>query len=312
MYEDLKRKIKVLNESIWERRAPWPVVEDWLTNFSGQREDADTEKLHVLYLLGQFMYFGSRETRALLRAMFRDDYRYPIVESIRKQNRDTLNEGLIEKLFHYELQNTRFLGIGNPSESGTHLLYYFRQENALPRDLFINAHQIFAQTADGRRGIRNPSVNRYVFLDDFCGSGKQAQEYSQDIVEDLKRLHPNAFVSYYVLFATTDALSTIRSKTSFDDVKCVYDLDPSFKCFSADSRYFSDEDTDVDKRKAEGICLHYGRALWSSYPLGYRDCQLLIGFHHNTPDNTLPIIWFDEPGSTWRPIFKRYPKVTSW
>ena len=30
--------------------------------------------------------------------------------------------------------------------------------------------------------------------------------------------------------------------------------------------------------------------------LGFEDSQLLIGFHHNTPDNTLPIIWFDEPG----------------
>ena len=28
--------------------------------------------------------------------------------------------------------------------------------------------------------------------------------------------------------------------------------------------------------------------------LGYRDSQLLIGFQHNTPDNTLPIIWYDE------------------
>lgn len=30
--------------------------------------------------------------------------------------------------------------------------------------------------------------------------------------------------------------------------------------------------------------------------------------HHNTPDNTLPIIWFDEDKSMWTPIFRRYNK----
>ena len=40
----------------------------------------------------------------------------------------------------------------------------------------------------------------------------------------------------------------------------------------------------------------------------FRNGQLLIGFHHNVPDNTLPILWFDSPNADWRPIFRRYPK----
>ena len=257
------------------------------------------------------MYFGSRETWALLRALFRDAYRYPIIESIRKSNGDTLDGPFIQGQFANELLATRFLGIGNPAESGTHLLYYFRQENGLPKDLFINPHQIFSRTSRGV-ALRDPGVKRYVFIDDMCGSGHQAQEYSQEIVSELKRLAPNAHATYYVLFATAQALKTIRATTLFDDVNCIFDLDPSFMCFSDSSRYFQKHDPDVDKSTARQMCLQYGRGLWPDHPLGYDDCQLLLGFHHNTPDNTLPIIWYDEPGSTWHAMFRRYPKLAMW
>ena len=59
------------------------------------------------------MYFGSRETRALLRSLFRDAYRYPIVESIRRATGDTLDAAYIHNQFAAELLATRFLGIGN-------------------------------------------------------------------------------------------------------------------------------------------------------------------------------------------------------
>lgn len=311
MSDELTAKIKVLNERIWEDRARKPVIDAWLSNFTGKSTTEDAERMHALHILAHFMYFGSRETRALLRALFKDAYRYPILESIRKANNDTLDRSLIAAQFAAELRATRFLGIGNPAESGTHLLYYFRQENRLPKDLFINPHQIFSRTATAT-ALRNPTVKRYVFLDDMCGSGHQAQEYSQEIVSELKRLAPGAYTAYYVLFATSRALTNIRTNTLFDDVNCVFDLDPSFVCFGDTSRYFSSNDPDISKATARDMCLHYGRELWPDHPLGYDDCQLLLGFHHNTPDNTLPVIWFDEPGSPWHAMFKRYPKLTLW
>lgn len=60
----------------------------------------------------------------------------------------------------------------------------------------------------------------------------------------------------------------------------------------------------------EKICSAHGAVLCPEDPLGYQDGQLLIGFSHNTPDNTLPIFWSDgETGAPWIPVFKRYPKV---
>src|ERR1019366_9300344 len=143
MWDSLQHKIKVLNEQVWEGRVTWPAVERWLGNFSGETTSVDVERLSALYLLASMMYFGSREIRALLKAMYRDAYRYPIIARLRQANGDTTDERLLGALYLRELRATLFLGIGNPSESGTHLLYHFRQENLLSKSLFINTHEIF-------------------------------------------------------------------------------------------------------------------------------------------------------------------------
>ena len=303
---ELKAKIKSLNEALWENKADWPVVQEWLENFAAPGDPS--ERLHALHLLAQFMYFGSREMRELLRALYRDHYQYPLVERIRRENGNTADMDLIQTLYAERLNHTRFLGVGNPAESGTHLLYYFRQENLLPKTLFIHSHQIFAPRTVGGTApaLRSPDVTNYVFIDDLCGSGRQAKEYSTEIVEEIKRLRSDVFVRYFVLFGTSHGLHEVRTSCSFDEVRALYELDESFKCFHPSSRYFTPHDVGIDKGFAERICRAYGNRLLPSHPLGYRDGQLLLGFHHNVPDNTLPIIWSED---AWQPAFRRYPKV---
>ncbi len=308
-------KIKTLNETVWERRATEPAVLAWLQNFASPDPPpapSQDEAFHALFLLSNLMYFGSRQIRALLRALYRDLYRYPIIEAIRRSHGDTVDSDVIDPLFHDRRSATRFLGMGNPSESGCHLLYYFRQENSLPKDLFIHSHQIFSRNVStGAATLRDPAVTHYVFIDDFCGSGNQAIEYSKDLVEAIKALRPEAIVSYFALFASSHGLARIRNDASFDAVAAVYELDSSFRCFAADSRYFKTSTDGIDRTFCEDMCRRYGVTLVSpEHSLGYQDSQLLLGFHHNTPDNTLPIIWFDDPPhAAWTPIFRRYPKL---
>ncbi len=311
LIQSLMTKIKTLNETIWENRASEPAIVDWLHNFVAANPPTPDERAHALFLLSNFMYFGSRQTREMLKAMYRDLYKYPIVESIRRENNHTLDSRIIDRLFSGELERTRFLGVGNPSESGCHLLYYFRQENSLPKGLFIHTHEIFTGPS-GKRLLRDAHVSRYVFIDDFCGSGKQGTDYSRDLVEEIKGLNPTVLVEYHVLFATTHGITKIRNDTAFDAARAIYVLDTSFKCFSAESRYFRTQTEDgIDRTFCEQMCLRYGATMLPApHALGFEDSQLLLGFHHNVPDNTLPIIWFDEPnGVPWKPIFRRYPKL---
>jgi hypothetical protein len=307
MREELFRKIKVLNEQIWEYRAKVPQVERWLSNFTGKQTDVKAERLYALFLLSQFMYFGARETRELLRCLFRDLYKYPIVEQIRRQASDTTDVDFIRTTFETELNGTRFLGVGNPAESGTHLLYYFRQENNLHKSHFINSHEIFNYDASGL-SLKDPDISRYVFIDDLAGSGVQARQYSENIVKVIKTLKPTVQVTYYVMFATTEALGTIRAGTRFDRVNAVFELDPSFKCFGDKSRYFP-VSAPSSRNAVEAFARFYGMELWSDHPLGYRSGELLLGFNHNTPDNTLPIFWFHNPSHPWEPMFRRFPKI---
>lgn len=270
------------------------------------------------------MYFGNRQIRELLKAVYRDLYQYPIIESIRRANNHTLESQVIDPLFRKELERTRFLGVANPAESGCHLLYYFRQENGLPRNLFIHTHQVFVRnrsttrtgarrrtTAPGQLQLRDAAVTRYIFIDDFCGSARQGTEYSRDLVEEIKRLDQTVCVEYYVLFATRQGIRKIRDETTFDTAKAIYELDASFRCFAAESRYFRSAFDGIDRGFCEQMCRRYGETMVDkAHALGFEDSQLLIGFQHNTPDNTLPIIWFDEPNRVpWKPIFRRYPKL---
>ncbi len=308
--DDLTRKIKVLNETLWEHRVKEPLIREWLDNFRRNGGDTAKERLHALYMLSNIMYFGFDQMRELLRALYRDLYRYPIIERIRRANGDTTDQTLIAQAFSDELQKTLFLGVGNPSESGSHLLYYFRQENDLRKTRFTDTHQLFRRDAQGGRlTLRFPDVKRYVFIDDFCGTGTQGTTYLRDRVSDIKKLDKDIVAACYVLFATSRGIEKLKAETKFDEVACVYELDSTFKCFDDNSRYFADPPAGIDKSFAEVMSRVYGLALRPSLPLGYDNCQLLLAFHHNTPDNTLPIIWCDESGGVpWTPVFRRYSK----
>ena len=308
--DELIERLKVLNQTVWEHQAEEPVIEAWLNNFVDPGAGTiDVQRLHALYLLSRFMYFGRRELREMLRALYRDLFRYRVIQSLRKAHSDTTDHVRLNAMFHAELMRTRFLGMGNPSESGTHLLYYFRQENRLPRDLFINGHELFLRTSEGRVAPRFEEVTRFIFIDDFCGSGTQALEYSNDLVATIKGLQPGVDVAYYALFAVDDGLDAVRKDGRFDSVDAIFVLDESYRCFAPDARDFRQSPVGVTQTTAKAIAEHYGSSLQKHHPLGYKNGQLLIGFYHNTPDNTLPIIWYSEDHPAWTPIFRRYPKL---
>ncbi len=326
---ELMDSIQELNELIWERQLTEPMIDDWVSNFASEQTRFPDYNICALNLLSNFLYFGSKEIRSLLRSMYRDKVKYRIVANIRRSLDDTLDANAIHDHYVRELRMTRFIPVGNPSESGSHLLYFFRQENELGKDLFVNAHQIFAgnqMRMDFRGGrffrsvlralfgtrlrLSDPLVKRYIFIDDFCGSGSQGVDYSRSIVERIKGFDERAEVSYLVLFATSDGIDTIERNTPFDHVDAVFELDKTFKCFGTNSRYFPEDMADM-KMATRDMCRLFGSKLvHPTHALGFGGCQLLLGFHHNVPDNTLPVIWYDEPtGPPWIPIFRRYPKL---
>ncbi|MEQ5225971.1 hypothetical protein ABN220_10045 [Proteus cibi] len=309
--EMLDIKIMRLSQSLWEHKVSRENLLRWLGNFQSSSKEAECEQTHAMYLLSNFMYFGAREIRELLKSLYRDKFFKPLIQKVRKKNSDTKDLLIIETEVKNELQATRFLGMGNPSESGTHLLYYFRQENGLGKEDFMHSHEILSFDRDGSGNVslrlNKPEVKRYILLDDVCGSGTQAIEYSSKLVSEIKRLDSNVEVYYFTLFSTVEGMDNIRRRSDFNIVDCIFELDETFKCFSDNARQFRSEDHfPISKEFAKAFCEKYGNKLFGpQHCLGYKGSQLLLGFTHNTPDNTLPIIWGED---NWEPIFKRYHK----
>ena len=301
------RQVKALSSAAWERECEGPVVSEWLGQFDGSSGvDVGNERYQMLFLLCNFLYFGTREIRELLRSVYRDLFRGPLIRQLRAANRDTVDEDLLSSLFCEELRKTRFLPVGNPSESSAHLLYYFRQENVLAREHFISPHEIWGS---GGRGIRDRSTRRYVFLDDFAGTGDQALEYGADVVAPLLAEDEGLEVLYFLLFSTTKALDRVRDFGLFTRVDCVFELGDEFRAFSDDSLYYQNVDEAISKEIGRRVAKHYGRKLGVEASLGYGDGELILGFSHNVPDNTLPVFWGDRiAGLDWIAPFPRSPK----
>ncbi|UDM06529.1 hypothetical protein LG409_14250 [Halomonas sp. NyZ770] len=310
--EKLETKIMKLSQTVWENKVNESNLQNWLDNFTAHTNIRKCEKTQALFLLSNFMYFGVREIRELLRSVYRDKFYNPLVQTIRKDNNNTIDFQSIKQVIDIELSKTRFLGVGNPSESGTHLLYFFRQENELDKNKFMHVHEIFSFNRS-RHGaldmsLADQNIKRYIFIDDVCGSGDQAVNYSKKIVDEIKNIDSNIEVYYYTLFATSKGIEKVKNETSFDRADSVFILDETFKCFSDKSRYFSNAGDDFCKNEIKKTCEKYARLI-SMHPaelLGYGNGQLLLGFYHNTPDNTLPVFWQTK---NWNPIFKRYTKL---
>jgi hypothetical protein len=304
------RKLKTLNRTVWDNNLTEPSIKGWLDNFKGLNQAVDVERHHSLHLLQQFMFFGAREVRELVRTLYRDLYRYPLLNLIREQNGNTLNSLTIEHAYQRCLACTRFIGVGGPSESGDYIMYLFRTENKISTGSFRHTSDLLIDKGASGKALKEPNVRYYVFVDDFSGTGIQARDRLKQVIGDIHQVDKNIQVAYLPLFATSDALSLLRRALPNVYIRAVMEFDRSYRFFNEDSIYFRSTDAgSVSATTSRSIAEHYGRSIVAQHPLGFYDCQLLIGFAHNVPDNSLPIFWYNERPKDWRAIFPRANKT---
>lgn len=309
---DIDGKIRELMSHAWDEEVKWHEIEGWLNNFKGRYHAADDEKLHAIYSITQYMYFGKRLVREMLKSLYRDYFSSPIKQRIRRNHSDTLDFSMIKKQYDVELSSTRFIGVGNPSESGAHLLYYFRQINDLPKDLFSDLSSVITPVKDRNDTITykvEKNIRRLVFFDDIVGSGTQASNYLGSYIRELKLNEPELDIKFMSLFSTTEGLQRLNSDKLFDgNAMCLFELDDSYRCLSEHSRYFKNTPDWFNINVMKSVLHDYGLEIWPGNPLGYKSGQLLISFSHNTPDNVPPIYWHSRP-QVWNPAFLRYHKL---
>lgn len=315
-FEIFEGKLRTLVGHAWDDEVRWPHIEAWVKNFTGQVLPKEEEQLYAMFALSRFMYFSRRMVREMLHSLYRDHFKTQIIQRIRRNYGNSKDINLLKNLYNKELTATRFLGVGNPAESGAHLLYFFRQVNYLPKDLFIDISAAFeAQSVKKDQSVtiqytpRDATVTRYVFFDDLVGSGNQATGYLAKRLSQLRRGNHNIDVRFMSLFATSSGLKRMNEPFMFNGkAMCLFELDDQFKAFNTESRHFANTPEWFELNNFNSIAHTYGTVIQPRIPLGYGDNQLLLGFSHNTPNNTLPIFWDEGHKSPWSPLFLRYDK----
>jgi hypothetical protein len=149
------------------------------------------------------------------------------------------------------------------------------------------------------------SLSELVFVDDFCGTGQQFIEFAQSI--DLVKIRaekPALKISYLVATAHEDGVNSIKKELPFVHIKCAEKLGLTNsvlhdKCFE---RYQIAGFQTLVLEQYEDIVKRAGLPK-GKFAEGFGKLGLAYGFAHATPNNTLPIFWYET--DSWTPLLDR-------
>lgn len=194
---------------------------------------------------------------------------------------------------------------GPPSKSGASYARLYAHVNMITHHNAVN----FEGINEALRKDSENSIKAIVFVDDLIASGDTAVEYLNELNKMCGALIQEKKVKVFVsaicvLDIGEKNLQNAILTFPFDvEVNSCDYLLYSEQCFNNGSQVFDSPD---ERMEAKGIARNYGIELVKKSPLGYNDCQLLVAFHDNCPNNTLPILWKESTGKTkWMPLFKR-------
>ena len=275
----------------WDVRFSRDDIEEWLKNFSGAATGSSAaERTMALWLLSSFVYFTIDDVREFSRFLFSEYIHTKLGEY---QSEGKFQELSVPEKITHILDATLFLSLGNDSESGSNVLYYFRQINGLEKSVF--------------QKDMDKKYENIVFVDDVTISGTQALTYISKMKESIEN-EKIYFLTFLASDIAIDELTYIAVQTLCGNL-----ITEREKCFSRNSYVFASESRKRYLNLTARMCQYYGEIITKGhpeadgYPLGFDQAQSLFCFFYNTPDNTLPIFWCDRNG--WKPLFKRYEKI---
>jgi hypothetical protein len=279
--EDLIKQIMHISATVWRHELTGKDIDNWLSNFTGQVFSQEEEKIIALWLLTHFVYYNEDEVRHLCKVLYRD-FIHSLIEKNKVQDSD------IESFISTNVANCTFHHMGQGSESGAYVLYYFRQQNDLA---LINFPKFL--------NIEEELPENIVFIDDVTLTGDETSQayifFKKLKVKGNKKMLLTFVASAQAIKSLAEIGVTVISAITLDNRN---------KCFDRESEIFMHHSNLLDTCRQ--MMSHYGKILFPKGPLGYKNGQYTFGFFYNTPDNSLPIFWSET--NNWIPIVKRYEK----
>lgn len=284
------------NEVHWKKLNSEDIL-SWLHNFENEHE------VHcALVLADNILYYNLNDIHYLYKYILTNKVRIMLIN-------EKLHSGLPSDLDYwfekYLREHCIFLGFGRAGKSAGSMVYVFRQSHKIPGLTYYDLGQFLLKPGDLK------SIERIFLIDDFLGSGKQAltewrrkadeEDETSNNLESIKKNNPHINFNYLALVGCEVGKKNLESTLP---IKVILgeELDDRFKCFSTNSVIFKDNKI---RQEAKKVMEEKGRMLYS-FPLGFDNMELAIVFNHNTPDNTLPVIWKNPANGCWFPLFERF------
>jgi len=268
----------------------------WMNNFT-----TDEERYFAACVLDSLIYRSKDQTLALIRQLFQRSL--PDLTRL-----DPTPSGAIEDW--QELLRTsqvsgdpglRMVAVVKssdpPGKSAQVIARYMMQDLSINKQWLINPWEMRRHAKAG--------CNIFVFTDDFLGTGDQFEEVVES--ERLPPLFASTYCVYAPLVAHVDGMHYLRSKYKELRLSPVEVLDDSYGLFHATSRAFEDQTNTPESAKDFYYELLKKKGIRIQGPerRGYGHLELAYAFEHATPDNNLPILWWQK--NRWNPLFKHRP-----
>lgn len=279
----------LISRGLWE--IPTARFDGWLNQFIGPEEE-----FFAACLLDHLIFRTSSQFEAGLRALFRSNLQGKIFSGCS-------DDELMLKLAGRDEAHLRVVPVicetDPPTKSGPLVL------RRLQRIMQIR-HKWICWPWQAAAKIRNREIDTVIFVDDFLGSGKQFETFFNQWGFD--QLLDNA--KYYYAPVIAHEIGLEHLKNVLPSVQVIYaeQLDKSHDFFSEDVWNRLGQGTIsateakewyLEFAKVKGLCPR------STGAFGTGNLSLAFGFSHATPNNSLPIFWYDNESTGWQPLLER-------
>jgi hypothetical protein len=186
-----------------------------------------------------------------------------------------------------DLANCNISSIGNITSGSTHLAKLFQEENGIKEKYFRPFENLKSLTKE------NGKKDTLVLIDDFIGSGNTYIEWYD---ENSALLDSFTQVIYVTLIGFEKGIKNIEQKRKSTKVVVADILNNNQQVI--DGTLFDQK----EKQEIIELLDKYSMRIGSEYVYGYDNCQLLMAFEDNIPNNTLGIFW---RSNKWKPLIER-------
>lgn len=180
-----------------------------------------------------------------------------------------------------------------PGKSGVHLIRQLRQHVRISKTLLCRPENV---------ATLPQTVKVLVFIDDIVGTGKQFEKFAK--FHKLKDQVPKRKLFFSPLIAYQDGIDKLANAHPWLTISPieVFNSEHCFCCPCIDNQelWALDEENRIDdvQEHVKRLAQKNGIPTSTRYSL-----DLLIGFEHATPNNTIPLLWASS--EKWRPLFNR-------